>query len=67
MRRQDLQGKKEEDAEGEEAGEVVLGAGEESHLLNDRSWYLIEDGHHLQGRWRLRPLLKNMAMHWAPG
>ena len=69
MRRQDLQGREEEeeDEEGEEVQKEVLGAGEESHLLNARSWYLIEDGDHLQGRWQLCPLPKNKAMSWAPG
>lgn len=65
MRRQGLQGKEEEDEEdegGEEAEKVVPGAVGESHLLSDRSWYLIEDGHHIQGRGRLRLLLKNMTM-----
>ena len=47
MRRQDRQGK-EEDGGGEEVEKGVLGVVEESHLLNDRLWYLIEDGHHLQ-------------------
>lgn len=68
MRPQDIQGKKEKEKGegGEEVEEVDLGAGEESHLLNDRSWYLIEDGHHLQEQRRLRPLLKNTTLHQVP-
>lgn len=42
---------------------MVPGAGEESHLLNARSWYLIEDGHHLPGQ---RTPLKKTALHQAP-
>ena len=66
MRPQDIQGKKEKDEGGEEVEEVDLGAGEESHLLNARAWYPIEDGHPLQGQRRLRPLLKSTTLHQAP-